>query len=335
MMKKLLTLLALLSASAAIAQGKTRPAWMQQLPTPPLSQPVSMAQMNALGIGALRPAYYLIRPTNAQMCISQAPGGLLEKPHLKLTNCNPADQRQLFAIVQFNPQQHATIHSAGKLEGTNLTECAKSARGVVFGPSRVDLLPCTDGSERDHIEVSWQPSRSAFRIVHFKEEKEINEELTAEMHYRPSCWAMRGGGRGEGTDVILWPCEEGAEQFFDIVEIRQLERDTLHWDRIQYSKWWWHIDGYRQAFMAEGISLGGIDYASFETSHDFGNSCVRRCLEDAACKAYTWTSPDYEAYLGAQGNRTSICHLKSNVGTPLFRGTNYSNLVKSGVIRPR
>ena len=91
MMKKLLTLLALLSASAAIAQGKTRPAWMQQLPTPPLSQPVSMAQMNALGIGALRPAYYLIRPTNAQMCISQAPGGLLEKPHLKLANCNPAD----------------------------------------------------------------------------------------------------------------------------------------------------------------------------------------------------------------------------------------------------
>ena len=320
---------------SATAQIKTLPEWQKPLPVPPESHPLSLEQMIEVGIGSLRPAYYLIRPTNAQMCLSQAPGGLLERPHLKLATCNPSDQRQLFAIVQFDANQYATIHSAGRLEGTNLVECAKAARGVVFGPSRVDLLPCTNDDERDHIEIAWHPTRSAFRIFHHKEIKEINSELRAEMHYKPFCWAMRGAGNSEGTDVILWPCEEGAEQFFDIVEIRQLERDILHWDRIQYSKWWWHSDGYRRPFQAEGISLGGIDYAAFETSNDTGSYCMRRCLESPECKAYMWTSPDYEAYLGAQGKRVPMCHLKSNAGTPLFRGANYRYLVRSGIIRPR
>lgn len=334
MIKKLISIVAFLVASGGTTQANAQQTWEQSLPAPPQSDRLSLRQEIQLGMGSLRPAYYMIRPTHAQKCLRQVPGGLFEKPHLKLANCNPADPQQLFAIIQFEAGQDATIHSAGKLEGTNLVECAKSARGVVFGPTRVDLLPCSDAEEPDRIDISWQPERSAFRIFHHKQVKFIDSELKADLKFERFCWAVRGAGRSDDTDVILWPCEEGAEQFFNLTEIRQLERNTLARERIQYSQWWWHVDGYRRSFKADGISLGGIDYAAFETIADSGSYCRQRCVESPQCKAYMWTSANYEDYLGERGKRVPMCHLKSSAGTPVDRGLNYQYLVNSGIIRP-
>lgn len=346
-MKRALLALAALVAAAPVAaqvlglpgQQRQRPANPLDLlnpPPPPQSQPLTAMQALGLGLNSLRPAYYLIRPLNAQLCLSRHPGGGFEQPHLRLAACDPSDPRQQFAVLLHGGATAHTLRTAVSLNGAGqLGECATAARGVVLGPPRIDLLPCeVDGSgaawargwgyagaEDQRVRLTWQPGVSAWRLSVMVRGK------------ADECWAMRGDGAGEGTDVIRWPCNGNPGQSFNLTEVRRLPA-VAEAELIRAQGWTETPDGWRYPAYQQGVSLGGIDYAAFDTAEDGGAYCKARCLESPECKAFTWTGQAYDRYLGPQAKGTAMCHLKSSVGTPLYRGRAYEPSVASGVIRP-
>lgn len=318
--------------------GLGLPARQPQIPSfpefaVPLEQAANEGQMAELiGDGRFRPGVYLIRPLNAQLCLEQVPAGGMEKPFMRLANCNLQVSYQHFALVP-SYANFVTIRTMASLGTQNrLTGCATVARGVVFGPSRIDLLDCDFGpgnqswhyvGNRDQkVNLVWSAQKSAHEI------KTDNGFGTVR------CWAMRGGGSGLNTDVIQWDCNGQNEQFFNLIFLRPFDA-AIEAETLKNYGWLQTPDGPRKRPRVGAIDIPGGDYASFETINDSGEYCSMRCVESPECKAYTWKSGNYFVDpTSSQPPAKPMCYLKSTVGQAYFRGQSKMRLVNSGIIRP-
>lgn len=331
--------ISIVAGSSAEAQlGPNLPSGRRQVSIPPefavpLEQAANEGQMAELTAGArFRPGVYLIRPLNAQLCLEQYAAGGLERPYIRLANCNLQVSNQHFALI---PSVHtkATIRTTASLGSQNrLTTCATVARGVVFGPPRIDLLDCDFGpgdqswfyvGNRDQrMELIWSPQKSAHEIK------------TNDGFGTMKCWAMRGDGNGVGTDVIQWDCNGQNDQFFNLVYLRPLDAG-VEAEALKAFEWLQTPDGPRKRPRVGAMDIPGGDYAAFETINDSGEYCSMRCVESPECKAYTWKGPNY--YFDPLSNQPPtkpMCHLKSSVGQAFFRGVAKVHLIRSGIVRP-
>lgn len=299
----------------------------------PLTQRASAEQITALeGGGRFRPGIYLIRPLNAQLCLEQFQAGGLERPYMRLANCDINNVSQQFALIPSyaNKVTIRTIASANDMN--RLTICATVARGVVFGPPRIDLLGCDFGPGNQ----SWHyvGNRDQKMELHWSAAKSAHEIKTDDGYGSIRCWAMRGAGGGINTDVIQWDCNGQDDQFFNLVFLRAFG-SNIEAETLGAYNWIQTPDGPRKRPQVGGMDIVGGDYTVFETINDNGEYCSMRCVESPECKAYTWKSANYYVDLtSSQPPAKPMCELKSAVVKVFFRGQAKVGLIKSGIVRP-
>lgn len=169
-----------------------------------------------------------------------------------------------------------------------IPNCATVARNVWVGAPRVDFLAC-----------DIEPGRSEWRFAGSADQRFTpvvrnggNITFAFSANDKTDCWALRGGSRDRGTDVLMWECTGGADQVYALEFVRPVEPgteaallDTGTWYRTPIGHFWTRGAG--------GVGLQGTPYEQFETVADNGTYCARRCAELDRCKAWTWTAAGY------------------------------------------
>lgn len=302
----------------------------------PLSDNLTPQQRNALwgfDFNPLKPGVYRIRSKNSTNCVRMITRTeKLEQAYLALAFCNAYPNEWTedafvliphraggYTIRTYNaPASNQGMHQHGRI-----AECATIARGVVFGPARIDVRGCNfpDGvtdwvrvGQTDQQFLIYRAPGGGYEI-----KGRSNDEQNFE------CWAPRGGNTGDGTDIIRWPCTGGTDQQFTIEWVKEVgyeEGPTLN-----AMNWFRGADGYRRMVAADGVDLPQGNLTEFETIADNGAYCMQACFGNRECRAWTWTGQ-----VGLKGK--PYCQLKSQISVPVNKGPEMLGRIFSGVIRP-
>ncbi|MEY4951631.1 MAG: hypothetical protein RL299_55 [Pseudomonadota bacterium] len=288
-------------------------------------------QLNAQASGFLgpdrwwdpAPATYQLNAVGSNLCVTRATGDWIgQAPYLKLRTCDTSNFSQMLelapAAVDVPP---APMLSNTRWRVNNQNQCATVARGVVFGPPRVDMHPCDqlpsaggDTAFRGGLDQSFFLRRVSSTNVVFR---------TADN----KCWTVQGGNLSDGTQLVVEPCTGMPNQTFalrysigvmDLPNMASAER--FGWFRFDPGVAVGLPDRFRSL---PGLDLPGHDLASLDTDNDQGMKCARTCAENNRCRSYTWVAPGYQA-AGAK------CWLKSFTPDPVATAG-----VRSGIVRPQ
>lgn len=300
----------------------------------PLSDNLTPQQRNALwGFLPLKPGMYRIRPKLGGLCASMSQfNDKLEQSHLVLGDCSAyprGSSIDVFALIP-HPTGGYTIRTnaapnmnQGMSQYRGILHCATIARGVVFGPARIDVRGCNfaDGVS-DWTRVGIMDQQFLLQPVTggaYAIKGRSNDEQDFE------CWAPRGGNTGMGADLIRWSCTGGADQQFQLEWVAEI--DTSEAPTLNAQNWIWTPDGYRRTVAADGVDIPQGDLTSFETIADNGAYCMLACSRERQCRAWTW-----KAALGLK-NKPS-CTLKSQISVPVNGGPDALGRMFSGIVRP-
>lgn len=300
----------------------------------PLNDNLTPQQRNALwGFHPLKPGYYRIRPSVGGLCASMSQfNEKLEQSHLVLGDCSAypnQNSKDVFALIP-HPAGGYTIRTnaapnmnQGMSQYQGIIHCTTIARGVVFGPARIDVRGCdfADGVN-NWTRVGVMDQQFLLKSGaggHYIVQGRSNDEQNFE------CWGLRGGNTGKGADFIRWPCTGVEDQQFRfewIGEIVSIEAQTLN-----AQNWFWAPDGYRRTVAADGVDIPQGNLTSFETIADNGAYCMLACSRERQCRAWTW-----KAAIGLKNKPT--CSLKSQISVPVNGGHDTLGKMFSGIVRP-
>ena len=203
--------------------------------------------------------------------------------------------------------------------------CAQVARGVIFGPARIDYGRCDySAGAGDWTQVGAHDQRFDFRKTGI-DTYEIG--IFDQNGITGDCVAVRGGSRDNTTDLIRWGCNGNADQRF-----------TMKWQAPHFYKteeallnslkYYRFNDGWYRLSSVKGVELQGPSSSAFETIADNGDYCMKRCAELTECKGWTWSAA------GFRDQEKPMCHWKTTIGTPFNHGRTALGKVMSGIIRP-
>lgn len=334
--------LALAAATSAQAQGVLAPksnitpsarADLLALPENPLTVEQTRTLYRPRGP---QPGIYKLRVLHSGNCLRTNNGQLLDRQaRLTQDSCRsetfprPKDNYDWFAFVP-HPAGGYTIrvlrdvNENGRSEVPGqISNCLTVAPGVVIGPARIEARGCEvpngegwtgAGNDDQRFEVlQWNEGAWEFRIA----------AVTGD---NPDCIAARGGSRESMSDFIKWGCNGNADQRFMLEWVQALPAD-LEVPTLARASWFPFADGYKWLSPANGVDLIGPSFSSFETNNDKGDYCMKRCAEQASCKAWTWSAPGYA------GQARPMCSWKTTVGRPVSRGRGFYGKVYSGIVR--
>lgn len=298
----------------------------------PVAQPVTAAltpeQSKALyAPRGPRPGQYIVRPLHSGQCLSPTIAGVLESSYVRQIDCYNPDSWHIMP----HPAGGYTFRTTYQFKITEnrqgppgqIGNCVTVARGVVFGPARIDLRGCDlPNGAGDWTDAGVEDQRFFFIPVGTNT-YEIRPLTGAD---GSDCMDVRNSSRNI-SDLIQWRCSGNANQRFTLEWVAPigsgLEEATLN-----RSKWFAFPSGHMRLSPADGVDLQGPSYSSFATADDKGNYCMRRCAELDQCKAWTWTARGYA------GNDPPMCYWKSAPGNAINRGPAARGKLFSGIVRP-
>lgn len=296
----------------------------------PLSDNLTPQQRNALwGQHPLKPGFYRIRPSVGGLCARMSLfNEQLEQSHLVLGDCSASlnrNSKDVFALIP-HPAGGYTIRTEANqaMSGYDgIRECATIARGVVFGPARIDMHGCNfaDGVS-DWTRVGTMDQQFLLNPApggNYTIQGRSNDEQNFE------CWGLRGGNTGVGADFIRWPCTGVEDQKFRFEWVREIIATEVQ--TLNAQNWFWAPDGYRRNVAADGVDIPQGDLTSFETIADNGAYCMLACSRERQCRAWTW-----KAAIGLKNKPT--CSLKSQINVPANGGPDALGKLFSGIVRP-
>lgn len=269
------------------------------------------------------PATYQFVAAGTNLCVTRTTGSWIgEVAYLKLRTCTSDLAGQFLelapAAVDVPPGPRI---SNTRWRVNNQSECATVARGVVFGPPRVDLHPCDlSASAGGDINFRGGPDQSFF----------IRRMSASNVEFRTvdaRCWTVQGGAMRDGTQLVIEPCNNTAAQVFtlrysmavmDLPNMGSAER--FGWFNFEPHSNFGVPDRFRSL---PGLDLPGHDIASMPTDNDQGKKCARACADNNACRAFTWVEPNYQG-------PTAMCWLKDFTPEPVRTVG-----VRSGIVRPQ
>jgi hypothetical protein len=323
--------LALAAMLAAVGMGASVQA--QKAATDPNSFGLTELQRDSLyGRHTFTPGHYAMRPLPNSYCLGvQVSSNPRDVSYFKTVRCFPGWESSGFFFVPhpdggFTIRAVASSSGNGRFEpgvsGTTLRNCATSARGVVFGPARVDYRLCDRAGSGRAVETGGIDQRFDVRLI---EKGVIEIRFYGPEGITNDCWAVRGGNVVADTDLIRWPCNGQPDQRFVVTALKPLV--DLEEETFNFSGWYAHAAGHVRLSPTPGVALAGPVTAQFETIADKGDYCMRRCAELSDCKAWSWTAA------GFQGQAQPMCYWRSAPGPAVNVGRPYHQTVISGITR--
>lgn len=277
-----------------------------------------------------RPGVYKLKPLHSGKCVVvDNRVGLTEIDYLAQLECAKVRESMsdFFVIPHpaggFTVRTRAYVRRDRRVAGPGqIVYCATVARGVVFGPARIDLHPCElPVGAGDWLYAGVDDQR--FNIVPVGPS---NYEIRP-IANPDNCWALRNGSRDSLTDLLRWSCTGGSDQHFNFQWSSPIAA-TDEVSTLQTTGWHLTPDGHRRLVKANGVELQGPSSSYFETIADDGDYCMKRCAELTECKGWTWSAA------GFGGQTKPMCHWKTSLGTPINHGPSALGKVMSGIIRP-
>lgn len=142
---------------------------------------------------------------------------------MQLANCtepnNPGYYFNRYVAIIPHPFGGYTIRSASPTDSRDkdgrYSRCATIARGVVFGPAAIDLLPCESDNDATNFSQIGKPDQR------FNFEK-IGENVFMIFTNNGECWDVRDQATNSGNEIIRWICNSQANQKFEFTYISPL-----------------------------------------------------------------------------------------------------------------
>lgn len=142
---------------------------------------------------------------------------------MQLANCsepnNPGYYFNRYVALIPHPFGGYTIRSARPNDARDndgrYSRCASVARGVVFGPASIDLLPCESDNEATNFNQIGKADQR------FNLEK-IGDNVFIIITNNGECWDVRDQATTPGTEIIRWICTSAANQKFEFTYIGPL-----------------------------------------------------------------------------------------------------------------
>lgn len=267
------------------------------------------------------PATYKISPVGTNLCLARVPGRWVgQRPFLVLETCseNAGQFLELAPHSVGDPFYPATSNVRWRINNRN--DCATFARGVIFGPPAIDMLPC-DMPANANGDTAFRGGGDQFFIL-----KRFTQTMFEIRNPSGFCWTVQNGNIAAGTQMVLEPCNGQNKQKFTLsfqgglADIpNRMVAERFGWFRFALGTTSVTADRFRSL---RKIDIAGSDYRSFDTENDNGAICAKTCADENQCRAFTWTVP------GLQGP-SARCWLKNAIPTP----TPNEN-VMSGIVRP-
>ena len=276
-----------------------------------------------------RPGLYKIRALHSGKCIGHHAALGLENSYLLHNDC-VWSTLSWFVLPHLDGgytvrtnMDHLITESRANVPG-QIGNCATVARGVVFGPSRIDLKGCDlPAGAGDWSMVGTEDQR--FMILPVGQDTYEFKTLTGGGD-NGDCWSVGGASRDK-ADLIRWGCNSGSDQRF-MLEWRGPVIPGFETSLLARTRWVATPDGPRRLSPANAVDLQGVSHASFETIADNGDYCMKRCAELTNCKAWTWSAAGYG------GNAKPMCQWKNGSFAPISRGKSAMGKLFSGIVRP-
>ncbi len=277
-----------------------------------------------------RPGIYRLKPLHSGRCLSvNNAAGPTEKEYIEQILCRDNSNELERFIVIPHPLGGFTIRSQAIIfkdrraaNPDQVVYCATVARGVLFGPARIDVHACDlPAGAGDWVRAGLDDQR--FNIVPVGPS---NYELRP-VGASNECWAIRGASRDSFVDVIKWSCNGGGDQHFNFEWVAPIA-SSVEGAVLNRAGWYWTPDGHRRLEKTNGVELTGPSSSYFETIADNGDYCMKRCSELTECKGWTWSAA------GFGGQSKPMCHWKTTLGKPVNHGPAAFGKVMSGIIRP-
>jgi hypothetical protein len=285
----LVTLLAALVAARNGAHAQNR------------SVPLTAEQNAQLSVNITQPlpGVYVLRAIHATWCAIVPPNATF----FRQGPCfdTPVPWRQVALIPTSDYQYTLRSVASSNRDNDRLIACATVARNVVFGPARIDSLPC----DLPVGATGWGDAGVADQRFRFRRIATTVEYGTYEILTRNSeCWDVRDQSRDRDAEIVQWQCNGQGNQRFELSHSGAIPHGE---DRLLRARGWWPTPegSLRRIAAVEGVNLPGNDYRSMPTENDGGTQCGITCLGEAPCRAYTWVRP------GLQGQQ-AMCWLKTS-----------------------
>lgn len=262
------------------------------------------------------PGEYDVMPGQG-MCLERVSGGsIFVAPHLAIGACNPALFGQSLEVAPVG-REGSTAGGATNVTWrvTNGNECATVARGVVFGPPRVDMLPC-DPNGPDRNTAGARDQRFTLRPAGGGQVFVVTQD--------GRCWTAEGSSPRVSGKIFVENCDGRGGQSFTLnrsgmlmTEINRASALAFGWTTVQTNS------VFDRQFRIASHYLPSGDYTTgIATANDQGVECARLCTADINCKGYTWVDP-------RNRGGTPMCYKKNRLNAPVADA-----MSQSGIVRP-
>lgn len=142
---------------------------------------------------------------------------------MQLANCsepnNPGYYFNNYVALIPHPFGGYTIRSARPNDYRDndgrYSRCATIARGVIFGPASIDLLPCESDNDATSFSQIGKPDQR------FNLEK-LGNNVYIIITNNGECWDVRDQSTRAGTEIIRYICNSQANQKFEFTYIAPL-----------------------------------------------------------------------------------------------------------------
>lgn len=289
-------------------------------------------RLDLYGSHNMRPGYYRLKPLHSGKCIIEGSANWPQLPNLIQWSCDhPYLQRTTVIALLPHPSGGYTFRLENNLgpqpsdrdaAANQLVRCASVARGVVFGPPRIDVHNCDIAVGMGDWAFAGVDDQRFDLLKAGPGNYAINPVSNPDQ-----CWAIRDASVSNKADVIRWNCTGGADQSVQFEWIKAFE-PTLEAALLNRLRWYSINADMVRLSPANGVELQGPNTSSFETIEDSGSYCMRRCAELKDCKAWVWNSAGFD------GRPKPMCHWKSEPGTAVNRGSAAFGKLFSGIVRP-
>lgn len=300
---------ALCLVPAAISTAQQQPDLQGILSNIPLNVALQTQRTRATYLGPdlwtdLAPATYSIRAPGTNLCLTRVSGGGgVVMDHIRLSACNVTTSLEALSnanqLIQAVPAAVDVPPSPGisnvRFRFTHQeNQCATTARNVVFGPARVDWLPCDlmpyAGGDIAH---RGGPDQLFFlrRVGSFNDVPRFQIRTPDR-----KCWTVRDGNISESAEVVMEECDNRVGQNFEFRYNMSLLGAA---DIAAAGKFGWvsASSAGRQITSADrfrdlpALSFGDAGYSTVSTANDLGADCAAMCRADDNCRAFSWTAP--------------------------------------------
>lgn len=161
----------------------------------------------------LPPGVYEIRPVHSNLCVTFQAASGSRVPHLSQQPCEggPPD------LILSSQRVHVVPAAGGGyfVQVNANSECATVARGVVFGPASIDVLPCNTPPQNA---CTANTADQIFGLVFIQAGPGTGANHTGDVYEvrtpNNECWDIQGGKSDAGVDVVRWGCNQQTNQRF-------------------------------------------------------------------------------------------------------------------------